>query len=76
MKNTLTTLMALALLAGCTTPKTVLKNPNTGQVAICGGSATGSLVGGVIGYHIQKGNDAECAGDYMAQGFKRIDNQQ
>ena len=65
-------LLAALLLTACTTPKTVLKNPETGQVATCGGSATGSLVGGVIGYHIQKGNDSECVSDFMGQGFKRV----
>jgi uncharacterized lipoprotein YajG len=76
MKNTITMIVALALLAGCTTPKTVLKNPKTGQVQVCGGNVTSSLVGGVIGYQMQKANDTECARDYMEQGFKRIDNQQ
>lgn len=65
-------LLAALSITACTTPKTVLKNPDTGQVATCGGSATGSLVGGVIGYHIQKGNDAECVSDFMGQGFKRV----
>lgn len=64
--------LSAILLTGCSTPKTILKNPKTGQVAICGGSATGSLVGGVIGYNIQKSNDAECTADYLDQGFKRI----
>jgi hypothetical protein len=30
------------------------------------------MVGGVVGYHIQKSNDADCTADYMAQGFKRV----
>jgi hypothetical protein len=65
-------LMAVIMLAGCTTPKVMLKNPETKQVVACGGSATGSLVGGVVGYHIQKSNDASCESDYMAQGFERV----
>lgn len=65
-------LFILLALAACTTPKTVLKNEHTGQVAICGGSAVGSLTGGVIGYHIQKSNDSDCVADYTAQGFKTI----
>lgn len=74
MKSVFTIILTTASLAltGCTTPKTVLKNNKTGQVVTCGGSATGSLVGGVVGYHIQKSNDAECEADYMAEGFKRI----
>ena len=63
-------LVSLVGLFGCTTPLTVLKNEQTGQVAQCGGSATGSMVGGVIGYHIQKSNDAQCVQNYMEQGFK------
>lgn len=62
-----------AVLAGCTTPMTTLKNPKTGQVATCGGSATGSWTGGAIGYHMQKDNDAGCVATYKKQGFKVID---
>lgn len=65
-------LSSLLLMAACTTPKVMLKNPETKQVVTCGGSATGSLVGGVIGYHIQKSNDKSCESDYMAQGFERV----
>lgn len=64
--------LILAVLSACTTPKSVLRNDKTGQVVTCGGSATGSLVGGVIGYHIQKSNDADCVADYMGEGFKRV----
>ena len=60
------------VLVGCTTPKVMLKSEDTGQVVSCGGSATGSMVGGVIGYHIQKSNDAQCEADYLAEGFKRV----
>ena len=65
-------IFAILSVAGCTTPKTVLKNHNTGQVATCGGSATGSLVGGVVGYHIEKSNDADCKATYLEQGFKVV----
>lgn len=64
--------LAVLLTSACTTPTTVLKHPKTGQIATCGGSATGSLVGGVIGYHIQKSNDADCVSNYMGEGFKRV----
>lgn len=60
---------ALILLTACTTPRTVLKHPKTGQVAQCGGTATNSLIGGVVGYDIQKSNDFECVGGYLEQGF-------
>jgi len=65
--------VALALTA-CTTPKVVMMNPKTGQVVSCGGSATGSMVGGIIGYNIQKSNDAACVADYAEFGFKRVRN--
>ncbi len=68
-----TLLLGTLLLAGCTTPTTVLKNDKTGQVVQCGGSATGSMVGGVVGYHIQKSNDSDCTTNYMKQGFKVIE---
>jgi uncharacterized lipoprotein YajG len=60
------------ILAGCTTPKTMYVNNETGQVESCGGSATGSLVGGVVGYHIQKSNDSKCAVDLMENGFTKL----
>ena len=49
--------IGLVFLCGCSTPSTVLKNPQTGQIARCGGNVSGSLAGGAIGYHIQKDND-------------------
>lgn len=64
------------LLCACTTPKTVLKHPKTGQVAICGGNAESALAGGVIGYHIQKANDDECVNDYLNEGFKTINKEE
>lgn len=65
-------LMAITFLCACTTPKTMLVNNKTGQIESCGGSATGSMVGGVVGYHIQKSNDAKCEADLLANGFKRM----
>ncbi len=65
-------IILLIMLTACTTPKTVLKNPRNGQVAVCGGSANASLAGGVIGYHIEKGNDERCVNDYHNQGFKTL----
>jgi len=62
-------LAALAILSGCTTPSTMLRNPTTGQIVTCGGNTTSSLAGGMIGYAIQQNADAECVGSYRAQGF-------
>ena len=62
----------VVFLASCSTPTAMLKNPKTGQIVQCGGSATGSLVGGVVGYHIQKSNDSKCVANYAEQGFRRI----
>lgn len=72
MKHIAIVLILPLVLCACTTPKTMLKNPQTGQVVDCGGSATGSMVGGVIGYHIQKSNDSDCVVDYQRQGFQPI----
>lgn len=67
-------LLIVMFVAACSTPKVMLKNPKTGQIESCGGSATGSLVGGVVGYHIQKSNDTKCEADLLANGFVRIDS--
>jgi len=62
-------LFILLLLTACTTPQTVMvKN---GVYITCGGSMTGSLAGGVIGYHIQKGLDQDCVQEYIDKGFVR-----
>ena len=66
----LAAIAAVTSLTACTTPATTLKHPKTGQVARCGGSATGSMVGGVLGYQIQKSNDTTCVSEYQQQGFK------
>ena len=63
--------LALLALGACTTPKTVLKNDN-GDVVTCGGSATGSLVGGMIGYSIERDNDDKCVKDYIEQGYEPV----
>ncbi len=70
MKKSFLVLAALVAVTACTTPMTTLKHPKTGQVATCGGSATGSFVGGAIGYHMQKDNDNDCVNTYQKQGFK------
>jgi len=62
-------IIALLALAACTTPATVLKNSKTGQVHVCGGSAGASMMGGLIGYNIQKANDEECVKTFKANGF-------
>ena len=76
MRKYIICVSAIVLLAGCTTPKSILKNPKTGQVATCGGDVTSSLAGGVVGYHIQKANDEKCETDYLNNGFKRVDYQE
>lgn len=69
--KTISALLVVAGIAGCATPAVTLKNDSTGQIARCGGDASGSIAGGVIGYNIQKSNDEKCVRDYEAQGFKR-----
>ena len=65
----LSLLVFVLLLGACTTPMTTLKNSKTGQIATCGGSATGSWVGGAIGYHVQKDNDDDCVTTYSKHGI-------
>jgi hypothetical protein len=57
------------LLAGCTTPVTVLKNNRTGDVVTCGGETSGSLAGGAIGYNMQKSKADKCVGVHKAKGY-------
>lgn len=66
------TLVAASLISGCATPVLILKNNKTGQIVRCGGEATGSMAGGLIGYNIQKKTDRACARDYEGRGFTRI----
>lgn len=73
MKKITISFLVLFAATGCTTPMTTLKNPTTGQVATCGGSATGSFIGGAIGYHMQKDNDSNCVSTYQKQGFEIIE---
>lgn len=65
-------ILPIFAISGCTTPKTMLQNPSTGQIVHCGGNVSSSLAGGAIGYHIQKSNDAECKSNYLEQGFKVV----
>ncbi len=71
MKKILLISMAFIVTA-CATPSTILKNEKTGQIARCGGDASGSMMGGMIGYNIQKDNDEKCVREFEAQGFKKI----
>lgn len=73
MSIKLATVVAItAALAACSTPRTVLENPTTGQIAQCGGGSNGSIAGGVIGYEIEKSNDKECVTTYQNLGFDVI----
>ena len=65
-------LIVLAILTACTTPKYILKNEKTGQVVICGGNMSSSVAGGILGYQLQKSNDAECTNDYLKQDFTLV----
>lgn len=64
-------LLLAVFLTGCTTPKTILTNSDTGQVVSCGGNTTSSMFFGGIGYYMQKSDDGKCVSDYQEQGFKR-----
>jgi len=73
MKKIIAMTAVCLLLAGCTTPHYTLKHPKTGQIETCGGDATGSLAGGVVGYHIQKSNDQKCVDTLKDQGFEEVE---
>lgn len=69
IKNSVMAICAATMLAGCATPAYVLEHPETKQVHVVGGTATGSMAGGMIGYHIQKGTDQEKIESLKEQGF-------
>jgi len=71
MKSTPAAVLVALGLAGCATPIVTLRNDATGQVATCGGGSAGSILGGAIGYSIEKGNDEKCVKNLEAAGFKR-----
>lgn len=58
-----------ALLVGCSTPVTALHNPTTKHTATCGGGSAGAILGGAIGYSIQKAEDDKCIADLKARGY-------
>jgi hypothetical protein len=62
----------MLVLTACATPVVMLEHSATGQVARCGGGNTGSMAGGLIGYHIEKSNDEACIADYLNRGFRRF----
>lgn len=72
MRYIATSTLILVCLAGCATPRVALKNESTGQTVTCGGGMGGSLLGGKIGYEIEKGNDQKCVSQYEALGYKRL----
>lgn len=67
--NTKIAFCVVLFLSGCATPTTVLKNPHTGELAVCGGSSVGSVAGGLIGYSIQKSHDEDCVSEHKSNGF-------
>lgn len=60
-------IVLLMLLSGCATPVTAMRKGDS--VVTCGGSASGSAIGGYIGYNIQKSHDKDCVDNYAAQGY-------
>ena len=69
-------LVAALALAACATPQTVLKNPKTEEIEVCGGSSTGSVLGGMIGKAIQEDNDRKCVKELKDNGFIIIKRQE
>ena len=71
MQKLICALLFAALLGGCATPVTMLRNDATGQIARCGGGTGGFTGGGMIGYSFEKDADDRCVRDYETRGFKR-----
>lgn len=63
------TLPLLLIVSGCSTTSYTMVHPKTKQVVIVGGSATGSLVGGAIGYQIEKKNELKEVQKLKNEGF-------
>lgn len=61
--------LVVMALAACATPEVHLRHPDTGQIATCGGSVSGSLIGGMAGHAIQKTSERGCIEQYLAQGY-------
>jgi hypothetical protein len=58
----------LIFLTACTTPETVLKNKETGQVTRCGGDVA---YAGIL-YPFMLQADSKCVSEYKQQGFDTI----
>ena len=71
MKIILMTLAALSL-AACSTPKTFMKNEQTGDVKYCGGDVSASIAAGFIGYGIQRLADGECVREMEQHGYEVV----
>ncbi len=72
MRYFVAAVLCVGLVTGCTTPEVMLRHPETGQVARCGGNGGAFFTGGLIGHAIQETNDAKCAQAFLEQGFQRI----
>lgn len=72
MKNIFYLFSLILFLGACTTPATMLKNDDTGQIVSCGGNTSSSVMLGAVGYYMQKSSDSDCVANYMDQGFRRI----
>jgi uncharacterized protein YcfJ len=70
MKSVRYSILTLVILVtGCSTASYTMVHPKTKQVVIVGGSATGSLVGGAIGYQIEKSNNLKQVQKLKSEGF-------
>jgi hypothetical protein len=68
MNKIIFALLAVSLM-GCSTPRTVLKNPDTDQVATCGGDYSA----GGVEYHVEKAQAKTCVDIYRSQGFEIVE---
>lgn len=65
MTKYIISLFILLSISACTTPETVLKNNETGQVSRCGGNVA---YAGIL-YPFMKQADKKCVEDYKSEGF-------
>lgn len=56
-------------LSGCATPQHIMVDKQ-GKAKACGGGYVGSVLGGRIGYEIEKQNDEKCQEDLKKKGYK------
>lgn len=70
MKKLYLLLAILVVLTGCTTDRYTMRNPKNKTEITCGGNTASSVLGGFVGYQIQKEADKECVNRLKVLGYK------